>query len=113
MYAWEERPAVRRLDYVKEHMGIPVTIEDAAGEDEWGRVMVVRSALRTSRWDERMEKGAWFAGDVPMGGVVALPGGDEQMKIERRAGRGRREDMMELRGDGPRIRKARTAGIWP
>jgi hypothetical protein len=111
-YAWEARPAVRRIEYVKELAGIPVTIENAAGEDEWGKVMVVRSAIRSNRWDRRMEKGAWFAGDVPLGGVVALPGGAEPMKIHSRGGRDRREDMLSARGDLPRIKRAKAAGLW-
>lgn len=112
IYAWEERAAVRRIGYVKEYTGIPVTIEKSDGEDDWGGVVVLRSPLGSKRWDERMESGAWFAGDVPLGGVMALPGGDELMKIQRRAGHDRIEDINTVRGDSSRTRRAVKAGIW-
>ncbi|SCK33006.1 hypothetical protein [Streptomyces sp. WMMB 322] len=98
-YPWRSLPAVRKLTGTKEAMGVPVQFglpDDAGAEaaDEsayvdddgsvWSQTMSARNPLRWNRWDESMERGAWFAGDIELGGVLALPGGRGLMTVQRR-----------------------------
>jgi hypothetical protein len=100
VYPWRPLPAVRRLSGTKEATGVPVQFrlpDDAAADvadenayvDEdgsvWSQSMSARNPLRWNRWDESMERGAWYAGDVERGGVLALPGGRGLMTVRRRS----------------------------
>ncbi|WP_314176890.1 hypothetical protein [Streptomyces winkii] len=97
-YPWRSFPAVRKLSGTKEPRGVPVQLRLPEGtepdggkstyEDEdgslWSQSMSARNPLRWNRWDERMETGAWYAGNVEIGGVLALPGGSGLMTVQRR-----------------------------
>ncbi|MFC4494157.1 hypothetical protein ACFPA8_08420 [Streptomyces ovatisporus] len=98
---WQALPAVRRITGggVREGTGVVVqfrsphtarTTDDAEGwySDEhgtWSPTMSARNPLRWNRWDAELEKGAWFAGDLQLGGVLARPGGQGLMTVQRRA----------------------------
>lgn len=98
-YPWRPLPAVRRLSGTREATGVPVQFrlpDEAAadGADDnayvdddgsvWSQSMSARNPLRWNRWDESMERGAWYAGDAGLGGVLALPGGSGLMTVQRR-----------------------------
>lgn len=97
-YPWRSLPAVRKLSGTKEATGVPVQFRLPDGEEPggsestyvdddgsvWSQSMSARNPLRWNRWDTAMEKGAWFAGDVERGGVLALPGGRCLMTLQRR-----------------------------
>ena len=97
-YPWRSLPAVRKLSGTKEAMGVPVQFRLPDGEEPgggestyvdddgsvWSQSMAARNPLRWNRWDESMERGAWFAGGVEIGGVLALPGGSGLMTVQRR-----------------------------
>lgn len=97
-YPWRSFPAVRKLSGTKEAMGVPVQFrlpdgEEAGGGEStyvdddgsvWSQSMAARNPLRWNRWDESLERGAWFAGGVEIGGVLALPGGSGLMTVQRR-----------------------------
>lgn len=114
VYPWRAVPAVRRVTGTKEPQGVPVQFrlpdgegpdsaeqpygeqpygerayaEDAYVDDDgsvWSRTMAARNPLRWNRWDTSMTHGAWYAGDPERGGVLALPGGDGLMTVQRRA----------------------------
>ncbi|GAA2967484.1 hypothetical protein [Streptomyces enissocaesilis] len=72
---WEYKTSVRRARRGKASAGIPVQVRTGDGEDDWTPVMVARAPFRWRRWSGEMESGAWFAGDLARGGVLALPGG--------------------------------------
>ncbi len=72
---WEYRASVRRARRGKVRAGIPVQVRTGDGDDDWTPVMVARAPFRWRRWTGDMESGAWFAGDLARGGVLALPGG--------------------------------------
>ncbi|HEV7628345.1 MAG TPA: hypothetical protein VGO89_17760 [Streptomyces sp.] len=50
----------------------------------WSQSKSARSPLRWNRWDESMQRGVWYAGDVEIGGVLAPPGGRGLMTVQRR-----------------------------
>ncbi|WP_031481483.1 hypothetical protein [Streptomyces bicolor] len=74
-HSWQYCESVRRVRGTRVRGGIPVQIKVGDGEDDWSPVMKARAPFRWRRWTAEMESGAWFAGDVERGGVVALPGG--------------------------------------
>lgn len=96
-YPWRPLPAVRKLSGTKEAGGVPVqfrlpdrherdgrsTYVDDDGS-AWSESMCARDPLRWNRWDESMQRGAWYAGDLELGGVLALPGGNALMTVQRR-----------------------------
>ncbi|NLU76546.1 hypothetical protein HCC61_28645 [Streptomyces sp. HNM0575] len=102
-YPWRRFPAVRRLSG-KDPAGVPVQFRlaergeepgrgDSSSADDvyvdddgtvWSQSMSARNPLRWNRWNESMERGAWYAGDVAIGGVLALPGGSGLMTVQRR-----------------------------
>lgn len=97
-YPWRSFPAVRKLSSAMEAKGVPVQfrLPEGAGpgggestyvDDDgsvWSQSMSARNPLRWNRWDVSMERGAWYAGDVELGGVLALPGGSGLMTVHRR-----------------------------
>lgn len=97
-YPWRPLPAVRRLAGTKEAGGVPVQLRlpdgETAGDGEnayvdddgsvWTQSMSARDPLRWNRWDGALERGAWYAGDLEIGGVLALPGGRGLMTVRRR-----------------------------
>lgn len=72
---WEYKTSVRRARRGKVGAGIPVQVRTGDGDDEWTPVMSARAPFRWRRWTGEMESGAWFAGDLQRGGVLALHGG--------------------------------------
>jgi hypothetical protein len=98
-YPWQSLSAVRKLSGTKEATGVAVQLrlpdgaETGDGEssytDEdgtsWSQSLSARDPLRWNRWEGRMEQGAWFAGDVERGGVLALPGPRGLMTVQRRS----------------------------
>lgn len=54
--------------------------------DERGGSPLLRAvdALERHRWPERAEDGVWFAGDLPFGGVVVVPGSDTLLVVRPR-----------------------------
>jgi hypothetical protein len=72
---WQYCPAVRRVRGTRMRGGIPVQLRTGDGEDDWTPVMKARAPFRWRRWTAELENGAWFAGDVERGGVLALPRG--------------------------------------
>jgi hypothetical protein len=96
VYPWRALPAVRKLTGTTEATGVPVQFrlpdgadvaasEDAYVDDDgsvWSQSMSARNPLRWNRWDASMERGAWFAGDLETGGVLALPGGSGLMSVQ-------------------------------
>ncbi|WP_139140785.1 hypothetical protein [Streptomyces abyssalis] len=116
-YPWRSFPAVRKLSGTKEATGVPVQFRlsddaaaDAADENAyvdddgstWSQSMSARNPLRWNRWDESMERGAWYAGDVELGGVLALPGGSGLMTVQRRI-QVRSMEQRSVRADHERI----------
>lgn len=96
-YAWQPIPGTRRLTGTREATGVVVQLRLPASaecgahgdryvdeEGAWSQSMCARNPLRWNRWDAAMEQGAWFAGDLERGGVVALPGGHGLMRMQRR-----------------------------
>jgi hypothetical protein len=96
-YPWQPLPAVRKLSGTKEAGGVPVQLCLPDGHERhgkstyvdddgsaWSESMCARDPLRWNRWDESMERGAWYAGDLGLGGVLALPGGNALMTVQRR-----------------------------
>lgn len=124
-YPWRSFPAVRRLSGTKEARGVPVQFllpDDAAAEaanaadenayvDEdgsvWSQSMSARDPLRWNRWDESLERGAWYAGDVRIGGVLALPGGNGLMTVQRRT------QMLAMRGHSAKADHASLLAAAP
>ncbi|MFF4525599.1 hypothetical protein [Streptomyces bluensis] len=78
---WQFHGPVRRVPRVRGRGGVPVQIRIGEGEDGWAPVMVARAPFRSRRWMGEMENGAWFAGDLDRGGVLALPGGRGLMAV--------------------------------
>ncbi|RAJ63572.1 hypothetical protein K378_03687 [Streptomyces sp. Amel2xB2] len=97
VYPWRSLPAVRKLSGTGEALGVSVQfrLPDGAEADDgestyadddgsvWSESMSARNPLRWNRWDEAMERGAWYAGDLAIGGVLALPGGRGLMTVQR------------------------------
>lgn len=97
-YPWRSFRSVRKLSGTKEATGVPVQFRLPDGEEPggsestyvdgdgsvWSQSMSARNPLRWNRWDKSMEGGAWYAGDVEIGGVLALPGGRGLMTVQRR-----------------------------
>lgn len=114
-YPWRWFPAVRRVSGTREATGVPVQfrLPDGAEADGgstyadddgsvWSQTMSARNPLRWNRWDESMERGAWYAGDVELGGVLALPGGSGLMTVQRRV-QVRSMDHASAKADHQRI----------
>ncbi|MGW0550012.1 hypothetical protein [Streptomyces altiplanensis] len=73
--SWEYETSVRRARRGKVSGGIPVQVRTGDGDGDWTPVMVARAPFRWRRWSGETEGGAWFAGGLARGGVLALPGG--------------------------------------
>jgi hypothetical protein len=98
-YPWLSLPAVRKLSGTKESRGVAVQLRlpDGARPDDgespyadedgtlWSQSLAARDPLRWNRWATELEQGAWFAGDVERGGVLALPGPRGLMTVQRRS----------------------------
>lgn len=100
-YPWQELPTVRKAG--RESTGIAVQLPlpsstsatasagfgkggpmaGAADDAQWTPTMCARDPRRYNRWDERLERGAWFAGDPTRWGVLAQPGGMGLMTVHR------------------------------
>ncbi|MCH6162957.1 hypothetical protein [Streptomyces marispadix] len=98
-YPWQSIPAARKLSGTKEARGVAVQLRlpggahpgggESAYADEdgtlWSQSLSARDPLRWNRWATGLEEGAWFAGDVERGGVLALPGPRGLMTVQRRS----------------------------
>ncbi|MEV0096618.1 hypothetical protein [Streptomyces sp. NPDC050738] len=109
-YRWEYREGVRRTQGAKEAMGVAVQLRSADDDAGWTRGMVARNPLKWNRWTPELEHGAWFAGDLPFGGVIALPGGNALMLLSIRY-RLSMEQRVDLARDRDRMALAKTGGI--
>lgn len=74
-HPWQYCPAVRRVRGTKMRGGIPVQLQTGDRGTDWTPVLKARAPFRWRRWTAELENGAWFAGDVERGGVLALPDG--------------------------------------
>lgn len=74
-HSWQYCTSVRRVRGTRVRGGIAVQAKVGDGEGDWTPVMKARAPFRWRRWTAELENGAWFAGDVRRGGVLALPGG--------------------------------------
>ncbi|WP_327353045.1 hypothetical protein [Streptomyces sp. NBC_01304] len=89
-HPWEYRAAVRPCPGVNDTMALPVQLRTDPDGD-WSRTMRAINPLQRKRWTGEMEHGAWFAGNLEDGGVIAAPGGRDLMTLERGSlGSGRR-----------------------
>ncbi|MFC4888989.1 hypothetical protein ACFPK5_28045 [Streptomyces beijiangensis] len=107
-YPWEYRESARKT--AKEAMGIAVQLKPGDGQDGWTRGMVARNPLKWNRWNPEMERGAWFAGDLPLGGVIALPGGSGLMLLGVRYRLGI-DERGAIARQSDRMTRAKSAGI--
>jgi hypothetical protein len=107
-YPWEYRESARKT--AKEPAGFTVRLKPGDEDDGWSRGAVARNPLKWNRWTPEMEHGAWFAGDLPMGGVIALPGGDAFMLLSVLY-RLSRDQKAALMRDRARMERAKTGGI--
>ncbi|MFD5425028.1 hypothetical protein [Streptomyces sp. NPDC127084] len=84
-FPWQQLPAARKASG-PEAKGVAVHLALGAGTDgevRWSPTMCARDPRRWNRWDDRLEQGAWFAGDPTKWGVLALPGGEGIMTVQR------------------------------
>ncbi|MFJ9131338.1 hypothetical protein ACIRJS_45425 [Streptomyces sp. NPDC102340] len=89
-HPWEYCEAVRPCPGAKDVMGVLVQLRTDSG-DGWSGTMRAINPLRRKRWSGEMEQGAWFAGSLEAGGVIAVPGGCDLMTLEHESlGSGRR-----------------------
>lgn len=72
-YPWEYRESARKT--AKEPAGVTVQLKPGDGQDGWTRGVVARDPLKWNRWNPEMERGAWFAGDLPWEGSSQCPVG--------------------------------------
>ncbi|HYH33061.1 MAG TPA: hypothetical protein VD903_22040 [Pseudonocardia sp.] len=79
---WQPLAGVRRITGTTEPTGVAVQLRAPGGD--WSASLSARDPRRWNRWDPELEEGAWFAGDLRTGGVLALPGGDGLMTVQRR-----------------------------
>lgn len=79
---WQYRAAARKHPHARNSQGVAVQLKAKEG-DEWGRAMGARNPLRWYRWDAAMEQGVWLAGVASIGAVIALPGGQGLMTLQR------------------------------
>lgn len=89
-----------------EPTGVAVQLRSAPDGD-WTPGLSARDPLRWNRWNAALEQGAWFAGDVGLGGVLALPGGHGLMTVQRRI-RALSAEGSSVRDDHERILAARS-----
>lgn len=88
-YPWQQLPAVRKSGRASTGILVQLPLADAApggakaDGGQWTPTMCARDPRRWNNWDERMERGAWFAGDPGKWGVLALPGGEGLMTVQR------------------------------
>lgn len=100
VFPWQPLSKVRKSGReatgITVHLPLPASASAPAGpakhglpgggsEDDvsWSPTMSARDPRRWNRWDERLEGGAWFAGDPSRWGVLALPGGSGLMTVHR------------------------------
>ncbi|MFR9755167.1 hypothetical protein [Streptomyces sp. TR06-5] len=88
-FPWQPLSRVRKSGRDSEGFSIHLPLGAALSgpdQEENGTVsptMVARDPRRWTRWDERVERGAWFAGDPSRWGVLAVPGGTGLMTVQR------------------------------
>ncbi|MFJ4205252.1 hypothetical protein ACIP2Y_37255 [Streptomyces sviceus] len=80
-YPLEFRQGMSRKSESRTKYGTVFTVRVKA--DERGRSPLLRAvdALERHRWPEGGEDGVWFAGDLPFGGVVVVPGSDTLLVV--------------------------------
>lgn len=77
VYPWEAQPEVEKCEEFAAGSKATALIKLGRGNGEWTVGFAARNYRSLGRWDQQMEKGVWFAGDLPFGGVIARPGGEE------------------------------------
>ncbi|MFE3034074.1 hypothetical protein ACFXKY_20860 [Streptomyces canus] len=80
-YPLEFRQGMSRKSESRTKYGTVFTVRVRA--DERGRSPLLRAvdALERHRWPEGAEDGVWFAGDLPFGGVIVVPGSDTLLVV--------------------------------
>ena len=80
-YPLEFRSGMSKKSESRTKYGTVFTVRVKA--DERGRSPLMRAvdALERHRWPESAEDGVWFAGDLPFGGVVVVPGSDTLLVV--------------------------------
>ncbi|WP_328501395.1 hypothetical protein OG828_14800 [Streptomyces sp. NBC_00457] len=63
--------------------GVRVGLGADAGDKEWSGIMSARTWRRRRPRSRQLEDGVWFAGGLDRGGVVAKPGGEVLMTVQR------------------------------
>lgn len=82
IYAWEYREPVRMRSHgISKYRRVIVRLGEQGGYP-WTSEMVARNPLSATGWAKEMESGVWFAGDLPFGGVIAKPRGEEPMFMQ-------------------------------
>lgn len=108
VYTWEYRAPVWK--YVRRYTKSQIVVVRLGQQGHrWAPEVMARNPLGATRWDKEMESGVWFAGDLPFGGVIAKPGGEEPMLIQLRTW----DEMSSEReaADASRIDLAQRANI--
>lgn len=77
-FPWQRLASVRRHTGEREPTGVVVQFSFTS------HTMTARDPRRWYRWDPQLERGAWFAGDHHLGGVLARPGGSNPMIVQAR-----------------------------
>lgn len=78
LYPWEPRPYVRKRTYPNGgNTKVSALVQLYDPLTKWSPELKARDVWCGLSWNATFDDGAWFAGDLPFGGVMAKPGGDE------------------------------------
>jgi hypothetical protein len=78
LYPWESRPHVRKRRYPNGgNTKVSAIVQLYDPVTKWSPELRARDVWCGLSWKATFDDGAWFAGDMPFGGVMAKPGGDE------------------------------------
>lgn len=84
VYPWEPQPRVKPNPHVVTRRKASRAVRLGLENGKWSVELLARNVMSQSRWDSEMEKGVWFAGDLPFGGVIARPGCEEIAFVQAR-----------------------------
>ncbi len=77
-YPWEPRPHVRKRRHPNGgNTKVSAIVQLYDPVTKWSPQLHARDVWCGLSWKATFDDGAWFAGDLPFGGVMAKPGGDE------------------------------------
>lgn len=80
-YPLEFRPSMTKKSESRTKYGTVFTVRVQAHERGRSPLMRAVDALERHRWPVGAEDGVWFAGDLPFGGVVVVPGSDTLLVV--------------------------------